>query len=273
METSGSLQELINQLQEIGAKVSDASITQEELETFQSLASLIHERAIILNYKAKEEQVFGAHEKATAATATQQEQETVEETPEPVAEEVKEIKEEKIQEEQTGILFDFSAPAEEVKSQEPVQQEEEESTAAPEPIAEEDQSDEVVTPEVLPEEPKESQSFTASRITEIKTDDAVYSFYERFSKVTDDSVMGMLGAQKLDSIKGAFGLNDRLQFIQELFAGNADAFNATIETLDQQNSREEAQLKLSEIAAQHQWEPDDILVEDLAKLVRRRYVE
>ena len=286
METPLSLQEIITALDEIGMKLAAATLSQEELDEFQALAALLHERAIILNYKAKEEQVFGTSKAATKSTEAQ-----------PQVEEQNEVQEEEISDSKSeekptkkpavsdGILFDFSAPEppqEKIVETHEAEVETDSSDEAAQFATETnvEEEPELITPEVVStdrpageeEQPKE-ESFTASRITEIKTDSAVYSFYERFSKVVDDSVMGMLGAQKIESIKGAFGLNDRLQFINELFAGNVDEFNNSIEALDQQKSKEEAKIKLSEIAAQHQWEPDDVLVEDLAKLVQRRYAD
>jgi hypothetical protein len=286
MKQSLSIENIINKITELSAKLNQATLTQEELEDFQNLTTALNERVIILNYKAKEAKVFGEPEPDLENIVIEipivKEEPIVEQaptSPSPINEE-----------ELSGILFDFSAPDkpevntskeedlteinlseqdDENEISEDVTSEKEEDVK--EPI--ESKKSEIITPEVVTEIQPKEESITATRITEIKTDSAVYSFYERFSKVTDDSVMGMLGAQKIDSLSGAFGLNDRMQFINELFEGDSEKFSTTIEVLDNQETKEAAKIKLSEIAAQHQWEPDNILVEDLVKLVQRRYAD
>lgn len=259
MKTPISIKKIVNQISVYQEKLDQATLSQEELQDFQNLATLLHERLVILNYKAKEALVFERSEKEVM------EQEQQVEEPEARAPKNE-------NQDNTGILFDFSAPTvnedvEKVTSE--IQDLEEEKTIEKEEFS----SEEVIIPDEVEEVESAPSEITATRITEIKKDDVVYSFYERFSKLGDDSVMGMLSGQKIDSLSGAFGLNDRLQFINELFKGDTETFNSTVQTLDNQTSKEEAKIKLSEIAAQHQWEPDDILVEDFAKLVHRRYAE
>ncbi len=281
MKQSLSIENIINKITELSAKLNQASLTQEELQDFQNLTTALNERVIILNYKAKEAKVFGEPEPDLENIVI--EKPIVKE--EPIVEQAPTSPSPINEEELSGISFDFSAPdkpevnvpiEEELPEINLSEQDDEDAISeteedVKEPI--ESKESEIITPEVVTEIQPKEENITATRITEIKTDSAVYSFYERFSKVADDSVMGMLGAQKIDSLSGAFGLNDRMQFINELFEGDSEKFNATIEALDNQVSKEAAKIKLSEIAAQHQWEPDDVLVEDLVKLVQRRYAD
>lgn len=256
MATFNSHQNIIKKLQALSHKLAEDKLSLEELGEFQSLAQELYERTVILNYKAKEEKVY--QETGTKADTK------------PNASKESEVKEAPVEkEESTGIMFDFSS--EETDTDEDVIKEE------PKEEATDSKADniEVSEPEVeeVKEEKSEKTTVTHTHKTEISNDDTVISFYQKFTKVHDDSLMDVLASQKLDTLKGALGLNDKMQIISELFEGNSSAFENAIEKLDQQDSDEKARITLSEIAAQHQWEPDHVLVEDFAKLVERRYAK
>ena len=240
-----SHQELLAELNTLSGALESGKLTAEELERFKEITKNLYERAIVLQYKAIEKKVFGEQPK--------------ENEPSKVAEPKKEVKTPKPQEPE--IMFDFTGTEEEPVTEEKIVPPKEEEITT-------------VTTEVVEEKPKEEETtITTTKTTEIRTeDDTVYSFYERFTQVHKESLMDVLGSQKLASLKGAFGLNDKLQIISELFHGNSDAFEKAVEQLDNQESDEKARLKLSEIAAHHQWEPDHRLVEDFAKVVERRYI-
>lgn len=265
MTTFNSHQEIISQLKSLSDKLSKGALNQDELKEFQTLSQALYERAVILNYKAKEESVYKekGSEKVVKTASKKEESTTTSKV------------------EEAGILFDFSSSEneeeEEVKPLDLTDDNDQTSSKPEENISEEKEKPakedtETVKAEVVPEQ-EESKNITATRETTIQTDDVIYSFYEKFTKVHDDSLLEKLSTQKLDSLKGAFGLNDKMQIISELFNGNSSAFEKALEQLDNQESDEKARLKLSEIAAQHQWEPDHILVEDFAKMVERRYVD
>lgn len=80
--------------------------------------------------------------------------------------------------------------------------------------------------------------------------------------------------QPINSLQLAMSINERQLTIQELFAGDVNAFERTILTLDQASNFEEAkQFLLKDIISKYSWD-SDILNKKASifiKLVRRRY--
>lgn len=272
MATFNSHQDIVKKLQTLSHKLAEDKLLLEELGEFQSLAKELYERTIILNYKAKEEKVHQENSSITDSKPVDQEVNTSKNNP--VISTSKEMATE-------GILFDFS--------NDETDEDEVEAVVISEDTSNNEEKDEEVTTTIeadidittnaLEEEEEvaskdvDTTTVTHTHTTEISNDDTVVSFYQKFTKVHDDSLMDLLASQKLDSLKGALGLNDKMQIISELFEGNTEAFENAIEKLDQQESDDKARITLSEIAAQHQWEADHLLVEDFAKLVQRRYAK
>lgn len=84
------------------------------------------------------------------------------------------------------------------------------------------------------------------------------------------------GAGKLDnklsnspvtSIQGAIGINDRYQYIRELFNGSADTFTATVSELDQFKSINEA---VSYLQQNYKWKKTETSLK-FVNLVKRRF--
>jgi hypothetical protein len=244
MATFESYKEIIAELQRLGAGIESGKLNEEDLRRFVDLSQQLYERSIILNYKAIEAKVFG--EKSTAAVVPE---ETPVETPKI---EIKPRTE--TPKEEPSILFDFSTD----------QTEEEEEIEAiqhtPETI--EVAMDEEVTPK--------TETIIEQQVTTI-SNDQVQSFYQRFTKVHNDSLNDQLSNAKIESLKSAFGLNDRMRIIAELFNGDSEAFAEMISDLDQLNSGEIARKKLSEIAVSRHWDAEDKLVEEFVKTVDRKF--
>jgi hypothetical protein len=80
-----------------------------------------------------------------------------------------------------------------------------------------------------------------------------------------------MSASKIDTLKGVFGLNEKMQVINDLFNGNSDFFNKAIEILDTQSTPEMARQKLSEIAVSNEWDLEQEIVEEFVRKVERRY--
>lgn len=260
MTTFNSHQNIIKKLQALSHKLAEDKLSLEELGEFQTLAQELYERTVILNYKAKEEKVYKESDKNIVSEPVEPKTTEVKDTP-------------PTEEANPGIMFDFSS--DETRDDGEVDNEKVKKEESKEDSESKEENVEVSTPEVeeVKEEASEKTTVTHTHKTEISNDDTVVSFYQKFTKVHDDSLMDVLASQKLDTLKGALGLNDKMQIISELFEGNSDAFENAIEKLDQQESDEKARVTLSEIAAQHQWEPDHVLVDDFAKLVQRRYAK
>jgi hypothetical protein len=75
----------------------------------------------------------------------------------------------------------------------------------------------------------------------------------------------------LDTLIGSFSLNEKLQFINELFEGSSDAFSTATKKLDVFESMKEARAQLSMYATDHKWDLDSEIVEDFIFKICRRY--
>ena len=81
-----------------------------------------------------------------------------------------------------------------------------------------------------------------------------------------------LMSPKIQTLVGAFGLNEKLQCIRELYNGSSDAFNQAIEKLDNETSFEAAKIVLAEDAIANSWDLDSNLVNEFLQKVERRFL-
>jgi hypothetical protein len=261
-------QEITKRLKALSDQLSNGDLSEDELKEFETLSRRIYERAIVLNYKAKEAHVYSksvSNELVEEVSPKTKEVEKEESSPaKPEEPEVSE----KTPIESGEIAFDFSSSDGEEEAKETVSQtkqeeviQKEEPSKNPEPVKQEKPAE--PEPKVEPEPTKEVPV----------PEEKISSFFERLTKVHDDSLMSKLGASKLDTLNGAIGLNDKMQFISELFDGSSELFNETIEKLDQQQNNEKARFYLSEIAVKQNWDVENPLVEEFARILDRRYAE
>lgn len=244
-------EEITKRLKALSDQLSKGDLSEEELNELETLSRRLYERAIVLNYKAKEAHVYSKSvssklvEDKPLATEEIQKKETSH------GQKEKQEVSEKTSVESGEIAFDFSSDEEEVKR-----------SITPSPQVEE-----------TVHESKTAESEVVTETDEHVPEEKIASFFERFTKVHDDSLMSKLGASKLETLKGAIGLNDKMQFISELFDGSSDMFNEAIEQLDQQQNNEKARFYLSEIAVKQSWDAEDPLVEEFVRILDRRYAE
>jgi hypothetical protein len=136
--------------------------------------------------------------------------------------------------------------------QEPIKEEVREYI--PEPIQE------VVIPIVSEEKVGEVSSYSYGDLAQ----------YIHKYNIVDSNLASQIGVTKISSLIGSFGLNERLQFINELFDGSSENFSNAIKTLDVQASSENARTKVAEFAVSNNWEVEsETVVEFMQKIVRR----
>ena len=78
----------------------------------------------------------------------------------------------------------------------------------------------------------------------------------------------------IEDIRSSMGLNERVLTINELFGGNAMAFDKTVKALNQMDDFEDAKVFLSrEIVPKYEWHEEGKLkkAKIFLKLVSRRY--
>lgn len=143
-------------------------------------------------------------------------------------------------------------------------------TAAPEPAAPVMEEKELIEESATAshEEPQTQAQAPAAEPVQASGD--VHPIYKRL--VTDDnSLAARLMAVRLETLKGVFGFNERLQIIRELFNGDADIFTHVIDQLDALQSKDEARSLVSGYAHRYGWDKDSDIALEFVQKVERRY--
>lgn len=318
------MQALIEEMGVLIERIKSGTATMGELEAFTAAAAELHQRSIILRYKAYEAKIFGMPEASVPQPETTEISNEIPETqPEVEMETAPEVTAEVQHTEEEEISFDLfgeseesvemdlfsEEPAIEVSApevemhvvaefdEEPVAEETpsepEMQLVADEEIAEEEESlseptmemasEEEVAPETTMETEPVAVEETAEPMMEESAPEELqkpepvmtsggneHPVYSRLSS-EDNSLAARLMAVRLESLKGAFGFNERLQIIQELFNGSNDAFMQAIEHIDTLSSKLEARMLVSRYAHQFEWDKDSNLALEFVQKVERRF--
>ena len=75
----------------------------------------------------------------------------------------------------------------------------------------------------------------------------------------------------LETLIGSFTLNERLQFINELFEGSSDSFSSAVKKLDMLDGLDSARTAVGEFASTNNWDLESEIVEDFLVKICRRY--
>ncbi len=254
MENLQSYKNRIQAIETLVQKMDKGELSIAELSELETLTRELHERSIILKYKAFE----------TKVNTTLQQEPTEQIT---ITEEVEE--EEVFEEPETSIDFSIFEEAEEIEEEEIVPEIEEEIT----PMQEEEP---VIKQTVVEEKTvtvnveSGNESVEYSKTVSEKTTSTGTSFWEQLN-IADNSLSSQLQGAKLDTLVGAFGLNEKLRYINELFDGSSELFSEAIKALDNQPNLDAAKVKSAELAAQHNWNAEEESVVDFMTVVNRRY--
>lgn len=227
-----------NQLREIEAlidKLEKGELSLNELIDLEKATGELHEKSIILKYKAFESHV----NEETHAPEEGEKEEIVEEESEgnPALE--------------FSIFDDIST---------------DEVDEEPAHIVES-----VVEEPVVVEEPESVQeTILPVEREQIDTPSAIPSFWEKI-KIEDNSLGSQFADAKLETLVGAFGLNQKLRYINDLFDGSSELFSDAIKVLDSQSDFESARTKVDLLASEHAWDPEEESVVEFLTFVNRRY--
>ncbi len=287
----------LHKIKEIVDKLSRGSLTEEELHELVTCTAELHEKALILRYKAYETKIFGAtitehvsiptpeelaekkieipkvpveekHDEVVSEDSTPEtptfdlslfnevteEEETVEQTieeKEPLKTEA--IVEEEMPSEEKDLVLDESFDMQELIEEQEDHEYHEESL------------EDVQIQETIAEAPEEIPASIPST-QEIATDSIAAKYAE-----IEPGFFSQLGTTKLDQLVGSFGLNERLQFINELFDGSSEAFSENIKKLDAMGSYRDALGLIANLATQYNWEADSETVEEFITKIKRRH--
>ena len=270
---------LIEEITALLAKIKSGEATLNELEAFAAAANQLNERAIILRYKAIEAKVYGR----TGAVP-------VSETPAAVKEEIVPIIEAQEvhpepEEEPSFDLFGMDTdeeeaplPKTEIVSDKDTESREEEvpfeliEDKVEEESVEEDPIQAFVEPvrEIEKEEEKAPVIPEPAFAAPIENTQGLHPIYGKLNS-NDGTLAARLMSVRLETLKGAFGFNERLQIIQELFNGSNDEFNSLIDQIENITSKDQARSLVSSYANKYHWDADSQLAIELVQKVERKY--
>ncbi len=240
----------LQRVNELIGKLEKGELEMSELLYLTDAARALYEKAVILKYKAFEKEVRQDSIVVTVESEPEQEVE-------------KEVISTPVMEEEEPS-FDFGI----FDANEPEAEELPEDTGASsvnvtEPIAEPEVEEHLsVTTSHNDTEEGASEEVT---ITQTRS-----TFYDKLNQV-DNSLAARIAGGKLDTLIGAFGLNQRLQFINELFDGSSDMFSEAIKSIDSQSNLENAKQRVDQYAKQFEWDPNEETVQEFIAYVNRRY--
>lgn len=272
------MKELVSAIENGLKKITKGNITLIELEETVASSRELYERLLIVRYKVYENSILAdeeseEHEDVDNETEVKKEEETI-----PKENQDREI----IFEEETNdiaedsiIRFDLFAPPE-------IESEMKEDEVLPEVEKEIEQStEEAVLPEI---EIKKEELIEENLDSEEEIENTANDSAETSKEIAEDasdlfpklmkiekSIAQNYQVMTLETLIGSFTLNERLQFINELFDGSSDLFSSAIKRLDALDNRDSARSVIAEYAAENNWDLDGEVVEDFMLKICSRY--
>lgn len=270
---------ILGHLQNGVEKLESGHLSPEDMELLVEDAKELYERMVILRYKIYETNVLGVKEAVISASLRHTEIETPidlfgaidEPSPEPEFEvtfansdpsfsafgDQEELLEETLEEE---LLQEDEVEEEELEEEELLEETLEEEQLREEEAIEE----ETIEQETIEEETIE-QAAPSSWEPEFSGDQPIW-MAEMEANIRDNR-----SVFPLESLIGAFTLNEKLQFINELFDGSSDDFSSNVKQLDQLASIDAARNMIAELADTFSWDTESEIVEDFIYKICRRY--
>lgn len=238
MENLDSFKKRIQAIEEFSNRLDRGELSIDELVKLESLTRELYERTVILKYKAFENKVKPVDLVENVVQEPVQVEEVVE------TQKVIQLEE---ADEPTIDFSIFDSPQNDEVEEKVSEVEEMQFEAEIEPAKEP-----IVEPEI--------EQTQASNV----------SFWEQLN-INNNSLSTQFEGAKLDTLVGAFGLNEKLRFINDLFDGSSESFSEAIKVLDSQSNLDSAKIKSSELAAKHGWDAEEEAVVDFMMMVNRRY--
>lgn len=268
---------LIEEIAALLVKIKSGEATVAELEAFAAATNQLNERAIVLRYKAYEANVYGTpvQEPVSEAPAVKEDIvpiiEAQEVHPEPQEEPSFDLfgmdtEEEEAPLPKTEIVSykDTESREEDEVAFELIEDEIEDDEEEPIEVGEPVHHHQEIVEEKKPEAPE--PAFAAP----IENTQNLHPIYGKLNS-NDGTLAARLMSVRLETLKGAFGFNERLQIIQELFNGSNEEFNNLIEQLETIPSKEQARSLVSSYANKYHWDSESQLAIELIQKVERKY--
>lgn len=242
MNNESKLKTELDELSGFVSKLNAGELTIHELVELEQVARSIHEKTIILKYKAFEQTTGKSEQVITEAPEELVKDEPVEET---IVDEMPAIEFSIFDDEQEKEILDEESDEASVIEEEPT------------PIEQPELKEEPIVEAIV----EKSEPELASSST---------SFWEQLN-IQDNSLSSQFAGSKLDTLIGAFGLNEKLRYINDLFDGSSELFSDAVKLLDTQSDLNAAKSQIDKMASEHSWDPDEETVVEFMAYVNRRY--
>lgn len=97
------------------------------------------------------------------------------------------------------------------------------------------------------------------------------SIGEKLQAQQEPALVDKFQDKQIQDIKSAIGINEKFLFINELFGGNMQKYNQSIEKLDFAATKEEAAQIIGELETELKWDPESEARQKLLLFIDRRY--
>jgi len=272
------MKELVSAIENGLKKISKGNITRIELEETVASSRELYERLLIVRYKVYENSILADKESEELEVVYKETEVKKEEETIPNENKDREI----IFEEETNDIAEDSIIRFDLFATPEIESEVEEDEVLSEVEKEIEQSTEE---DVLPEiEIKEEELVEENLDSEEEIKNTLNDSAENSKKIAEDasslfpkllkiekSIAQNYQVMTLETLIGSFTLNERLQFINELFDGSSDLFSSAIKRLDALDNRDSARSVIAEYAAENNWDLDGEVVEDFMLKICSRY--
>jgi hypothetical protein len=272
------MKELVSAIENGLKKISKGNITLIELEETVASSRELYERLLIVRYKVYENSILANEESEELEIVDKETEVKKEEETNPDENKDREI----IFEEETNDIAEDSIIRFDLFATPEIESEVEEDEVLPEVEKEIEQS---IEEDVLPEiEIKEEELVEENLDSEEEIENTANDSAETSKEIAEDasslfpklmkiekSIAQNYQVMTLETLIGSFTLNERLQFINELFDGSSDLFSSAIKRLDALDNRDSARSVIAEYAAENNWDLDGEVVEDFMLKICSRY--
>ena len=273
------MKELVSAIENGLKKISKGNITLIELEETVASSRELYERLLIVRYKVYENSILADKESEELEVVYKETEVKKEEETIPNENKDREI----IFEEETNDIAEDSIIRFDLFATPEIESEVEEDEVLPEVEKEIEQS--IEKEDILPEiEIKEEELVEENLDSEEEIENTANDSAETSKEIAEDasslfpkllkiekSIAQNYQVMTLETLIGSFTLNERLQFINELFDGSSDLFSSAIKRLDALDNRDSARSVIAEYAAENNWDLDGEVVEDFMLKICSRY--
>ena len=267
------LKELSEELHTNINELLSGNMSPEQTQHLVELCSELYEKLIVLRFKAFSESSTPAEK--MQAVLENVEPIKIDTTPSPTPIElVKQVN-----------LIDAIKEVEQVVAQDSTKdanalQDVAQDASQDEEVEEEEGDDEEIVFQLIPNDEPVAETPDMTVVPETATEEApkgevkpMVSLNDRFKENASQhaTIAKKLEEQPIADLKKNISLNQRFQFCKDLFKGNNQEYEVTLEKLNNTN-RDEAIRVLQTLKDKYSWNPDSMAVRDFTDLVTRRYM-